>query len=378
MVLIGSMTTLSVMTSPPELTDDPHLLAPTTELHRQLQPHDPNAAIMRHDQLVNDIVSDAPFAHITKNIAVAGRGVRLEADATTDVWVLGKYAYTGTFSEPCGGEPNAGILIWDVHDPNKVSQSGFIPSPIGSRANDVKVASLNSGDILVHTNEPCDGGAGGFEIYNVDDPNNPVFMAHVQVDEINQITDSLFGGLKDNGVHNLWLFSQGDKDYVAAQSEGVFDGFQIFEITNPAAPVLISGWGAEEVFDPDVGDETEDVNRVLDAALWMLGGFGSSQNRFLHDFTITKDSNTAYLAHWDAGLIKLDISDITNPQLISVAIDPTSEDGEVNSHSVWPNADGTIVVEGEEDFSPFETQFTIATGPNAGSYASAEGSLPCP
>jgi hypothetical protein len=41
-----------------------------------------------------------------------------------------------------------------------------------------------------------------------------------------------------------------------------------------------------------------------------------------------------------------------------VALDPVngSLDGEVNSHSVWPNADGTIVVEGEEDFSVFEAE----------------------
>jgi hypothetical protein len=118
--------------------------------------------------------------------------------------------------------------------------------------------------------------------------------------------------------------------------------------------------------------------RNLDAAIWLTSGFGASQNRFLHDVTITPDGLTAYLANWDAGLVRLDISDVSNPQLVSVAIDPTSEDGEVNSHSVWPNATGTIVVEGEEDFSPFESQFTIDTGPNAGTYASSEGSITTP
>jgi hypothetical protein len=154
----------------------------------------------------------------------------------------------------------------------------------------------------------------------------------------------------------LWLFSQGTTDYVAAQSEGAFDGFRIFDITDPTSPSLVSGWGAEEIFDPGVGDETVDVNRVLNAALWLLDGFGASQNRFLHDFTITPDGNSAYLAHWDAGLVLLDISDPADPQVVSVALDPVngSLDGEVNSHSVWPSEDGTIVVEGEEDFSAWE------------------------
>jgi hypothetical protein len=36
------------------------------------------------------------------------------------------------------------------------------------------------------------------------------------------------------------------------------------------------------------------------------------------------------------------------------------------------------VIEGEEDFSPFETTFTIDTGPNAGSYPATEGSITTP
>ena len=331
--------------------------------------HDPSEDLADHDAATEGmVISDGPSANVNKNLAPSGRGVRLSDNSTTDVWTLGNYAYTGTFNNPCGGEEGGGIFIWDVHNHNKVTQAGFIPSPVGSRSNDVKAATMNSGDILVHSNEGCAGGPGGFEVWNVDDPTAPQFLAHVQVDEIAQITPLFFGGpgsLDDNGVHNLWLFTQGDKDYVAAQSEGVFDGFQIFDITDPTSPSLVSGWGAEEVFDPGVGDLTlaDDPTggRTLNAIFWMLGfpgfdGFGASQNRFLHDFTITPDGTKAYLAHWDAGLILLDISDPANPQLVSVALDPIngSLDGEVNSHSVWPNADGTIVVEGEEDFSIFE------------------------
>ena len=111
---------------------------------------DPNAAMIEHDAATAGIVSDAPFAKVTKNLAPAGRGERIEANATTDVWALGNYAYTGTFNEPCGGEANAGIFVWDVHNKNKVSKAGFIASPVGSRANDVRATSMNSGDILVH------------------------------------------------------------------------------------------------------------------------------------------------------------------------------------------------------------------------------------
>jgi hypothetical protein len=328
------------------------------------------ATLDAQDPSASDVISEGPFGKITKNLSLVGRGERNVEDATTDVFAHEGFAYTGTFNNPCGGDPEAGVWVWDVEDVEDPKFVTVIPSPTGSRSNDVKVASMSSGDILVHSNEACaTGGPGGFEIYNVDDPANPVHLASVRIDEIAEITPLFFapGALEDVGVHNLFLFQQGDRDLVAVQAEGIFDGFRLFDITDPTNPVQLSGWGAEEIFDPGIGDLTlaDDPTgaRTLDGVLWMLGitpfnGFGASQNRLLHDFTVTTDGNLAYLAHWDAGLILLDISDLRNPQPISTALDPVngSLDGEVNSHSVWPSEDGTIVVEGEEDFSVFESE----------------------
>ena len=294
---------------------------------------------------------------IIRDLELIGRGERNVADATTDVWVHKNYAYTGTFSSPCGGEPDAGIWVWNVRDKENPELETVILSPTGSRTNDVRVERLNSGDVLVHSNEPCNGGPGGFEIYNVRNPGQPELLASVRIDEINQLAGDLFGGVTDVGVHNLWLFKQGTKDYVAVTAEGVFDNFRIYEITDPTNPTLVSAWGAEELFDPGVGDETVDPDRVLNAVLDLLfGGYGASTNKFLHDVTIDDRGTMAYLSNWDAGLVLLDISDPADPQLVSVAIDPVngSLDGEVNSHSAWPSENGRIVVEGEEDFSAWE------------------------
>lgn len=312
-----------------------------------------------HDEPVGDSgLPDTLGATGSRTLDVVGRGIRNEQGVTTDVWAHDGYAYTGTFSTLCStGDNGSGVWIWDVHNVNKVSFVGVIDSAAGSKANDVRVAAMNSGDILVLSNESCAGGPGGFDIYNVDDPANPVFESRVQIDELNVISNSLFGGLTDVGVHNLWLFTDGANDYVAVTSEGAFDNFRVYDITDPSSPTLASSWGAEELFDPGVGEETADVGRVLAAALDLLSGFGASQNKFLHDVTITSDGNTAYLANWDAGLVALDISDPTvEPTVISVALDPASGslDGEVNSHSVWPSEDGSIVIEGEEDFSAWE------------------------
>jgi|GEM_PF-1716214 len=335
---------------------------------------DRSDSLAAHDAATADIGSSGPTAKNVKNVDQRGRGDRFDAGSTTDVWALGNYAYTGTFNSPCGGDPDAGVWIWDVRNPSKTKFVDIIQSPTGSRANDVKVASMNSGDILVHSNEACaSGGPGGFEIYNVDDPKNPVPMASVTINEsdLNAISPLFFapGSLDDVGVHNLFLFTQGSNDYVAAVAGTAFDNFMIYDITDPANPsaIPVGSWGAEELVpglpagvddysDLVLGDTDPTGSITLNALLDLFTGFGASQNKFLHDITISADGTQAYLANWDAGLVLLDISDVTDPQLVSVALDVAngSLDGEVNSHAVWPSEDGSIVVEGEEDFSAWE------------------------
>ena len=317
---------------------------------------DRSDSLASHDAATEGIVSSGPTAKTQKNVDQRGRGDRFNPGSTTDVWALGNYAYTGTFNSPCGGESGAGIWVWDIKNASNTKFVGVVPSETDDRTNDVKVAAMNSGDILVMSNEACGPtGDGGFEVYNVDDPKSPVKQASVTIDELNPISNALFGGIFDVGTHNLFLFTQGPNDYVGVVAETAFDTFMIFDITDPTNPTLASSWGAEEVFDPGVG-ASGDFGRTLDAAIWLISGVGASQNRFLHDITITADGTHAYLANWDAGLILLDISDVTNPQPVSVALDAAngSLDGEVNSHSVWPSEDGSIVVEGEEDFSAWE------------------------
>ena len=60
-----------------------------------------------------DVISGGPYSKVEKNLAVAGRGERLEANVTTDVWAHDGYAYTGTFSSDCSdgtAEDESGIL----------------------------------------------------------------------------------------------------------------------------------------------------------------------------------------------------------------------------------------------------------------------------
>jgi hypothetical protein len=330
------------------VTDDPTDVAEQEGLRGPHPAGDLGLPLINLDAAADGIISGGPSGNTTKNIDVRGTGVRDVAGATTDVWSLNGYAYTGTFQSPCG-TADAGVWVWDVSNPNKTEPVTVISSPAGSRSNDVKVASMNAGDIMVHSNESCGGGPGGFEVYNVDDPANPVLLASVRTDDVNAFVRANFG-FTDLGVHNLWLFSQGDNDYIGATVESEFGNFQIFDLANLGAGP-IGFWGAESISPAqspypsphpfeDYANLT-DFPTILDVDAYLFDGFGASTNRFLHDVTINADGTRAYLANWDAGLVLLDISDPTNPSVISVAIDPVggSLDGEVNSHAVWPSED---------------------------------------
>ena len=211
-----------------------------------------------------------------------GRGARRLAGATTDVWVHRGYAYLGTFNTPCGtGERDeAGVRVFDARLPTRVRAVGSLPSVAGSRVNDIKVMSGVQGDVLVHSNERCGRGSGGFEIYNVDDPREPVHLAHVQTDSVNaSLRDS---GDTDEGVHNLFLFSRDGHDYAAAQVSTTLGNFQIFDITDSQNVTRVGWFGPERLEWPEVDWETEADPELLEAAQnYMFSGYGAMANRIL-------------------------------------------------------------------------------------------------
>ncbi len=258
--------------------------------------------------------------------------------ANTDVWALGNYAYVGTFSSGVGGFcPGTGVKIVDVSDPTNPILVGNLASPPLTRANDVKVETVNTkafkGDLLVHTNEPCAGGGdGGVVLYDVSDPTSPSLLGSAYD------IDDFFNGphFEAFGVHNTWIFEQGNKAYlgvVANISPDLYD-FRILDISDPAAPMEVGRWSS--TVSPDAPPaETR----------------GTSRSLGLHDVTVEPDGNAtvAYLSYWDAGYILLDVSDPANPAFMGVTPWPASAEG--NAHAAWPARGGNILVTSDEDFS---------------------------
>lgn len=327
-----------------------------------------------------DVISGGPYSKVEKNLAVAGCGERLEANVTTDVWAHDGYAYTGTFSSDCSdgtAEDESGIWIWDVRNKTAPDKVGVIVSPVGTKTNDVKVMTNTAGDdILVFSNEICgEGGVGGVMVYDVTDPEDPVERSRIVVDDANAALRDAFS-VADVGVHNMYLWSRAGADYAGVSGEADFGNFQIFDITDPTAPLLVSTWGPENV---EFADELaafgltsfaegdldfwlgDGFGLLVEADGWLFAGYGASANRIMHDLFVNDDATKAYVNFWDAGMVLLDISDPAIPAYISTALDVESTDGEVNSHSVWTE-DDVVVVEGEEDFAPYENVLVTSAG----------------
>jgi hypothetical protein len=323
----------------------------------------------------------------------------------TDIWTWvgknnGLYAASGTWGtvlappEDCPSETDpptdsqSGIKILDASNPEKPEMVARMEGPPGSQTNDVKVMRLptNEGkrDLLVHSLEPCgveglfhqlpgspwtdfmdelfgtiDQAATGFRIYDVDDPENPQLLSQFTNDGL--------------GTHNLYPFSRGDRSFVAAvhnkvdflevENDFITGRLQIVEITNPRDPQLIGEWQLEDAEaeggPPEHDQVGEDGETVEERGLCQPRGTDSAFC-YNHDVWVSDDSNIAYLSFWDAGLILLDLSDLTDPRFIGQAQEHTQPNDtkgwlndEGNTHVAVPYQSGGrhLVMVGDEDFT---------------------------
>lgn len=285
----------------------------------------------------------------------------------TDVWSLGDYAYLGTFNTPC---ENTGVYIVDISDPANPHARGFISSRPGSRVNDVKAFSFDglasgfSGDILFHSNEDCSSHrnrVGGVSMYDVTKPGKAKLL-------VEGAGDTNHGALpRARQIHNIYAWQDGDRAYaVIVDDEETLD-VDILDITDPRNPVHIAETG------------------ITDPAWTGVNVDGFGDNAFLHDIW-ARETGTGWellLSYWDAGFIRLDVSDPSNPAIVAESDYPTPDplvlsrlgkalQPEGNAHAAaWSN-DGELILAGDEDFSPYRQSFEVTTGTIAGTYPAGE------
>ncbi len=241
------------------------------------------------------------------SLSVVGIGP-VEDRFTSDLWLYGAFAYTGTWgTRQVGIEANRGdrLYAWDISNPSAPVVTDSVEVSAGT-VNDVKIRS--DGTLAVLTREGSF--PNGITLLDTADPLHPV--------AISQFTERL-----EPGVHNAWI--EGDFVYVVSDGTNpdAGSGLNVVDVSDPANPSLVASF---------------------------FGGTPGFPLDFLHDVYVR--DGLAFLSHWDVGLVILDVGDGVAGGSPSSPVEVSriqTAGGQVHNAWYWP-ATGYVFV-GEEDFN---------------------------
>lgn len=324
----------------------------------------------RIQQLAPDGTHGDPSAHLPKskkNMKFIKR-VRLTdvEGGVADVNAHKGHAYVSKWSRTCRSEggTGAGISVVDVRKPWRAHEVAFIKSDANAYQTE-GVHALNlktrrfSGDVLMVSNEPCDGEdslGGGFSLYDISKPRKP----KVLVEQFGDMDLAEFTGNRPNAIHSAFVWNDRKKGraYVIASDNYEFEDVDIYDITNPRNPRHIAETGAD--FWPD--EAWENTAR----GDWFYN----------HDQWVKKIGNKWYAvtSYWDMGHVILDVTNPKDPQYVSKTmwdeIDPSGFDPEGEAHQATWSKNGKWLFGTDEDFSPYRTYYEQTSGDGAGEYLS--------
>ncbi len=298
-----------------------------------------------------------------------------------DVAVHKGYAYVNSWDSPTCDD--GGTFVVDIRNPANPTQVTFIPAQApyyhGEGAHVISVSTPQfTGDILAVNDEtygsnvaltdptcaPADKTGGGFDLYDVTDPANPVPLVQVAGDQSPEGSVVQDPGEVPKSYHSVFIWQDGAKAYLVASDNTELADVDIFDITDPTDPEFIK--------DLDLFDLPE-VDDIVDE-----GARGNAI--FHHDVVVKKVGGVQRMlvSYWDAGYVELDVDDPANPSFIvdSDFDDPDPLTGidppEGNAHQSEFTHDGQFFLAGDEDFAPFRLISEITQAPHAGlSFASA-------
>ena len=153
-----------------------------------------------------------------ETLAVAGGGHNVPGQYTSDLWVHGTHAYTGTWGGTKGRAGNA-VRIWRLGPSGAPQAAGAIEVAGISTVTDVQVSA--DGSLLIFSAEG--GPDAGLFLYALDDPEHPEPAGHAAV---------------ATGIHTATLADLGDRRYVFAARNPADPALLIYDVTDPTAPSL--------------------------------------------------------------------------------------------------------------------------------------------
>ena len=302
-----------------------------------------------------------------------------------DVGVWKGFAYLGKFrQDACGGpegskEPDGGVYVVDIRDPETPKKVTFLPvfqdSYVGEGVQTITLSTPKfNGDLLALNSESCGkNDKGGFTLYDVTNPYKATKLTENAGDANVSVNET---GKDANDIHSVFVWEDengtstdaDDRAYIVMTDDFELVDVDIFDITDPRHPFIVGE------FDLDARYPS-----IIDPTLGPASGF-------LHDMIVKEiDGHEIMLvSYWDSGYVLLNVDDPSNPTFIAdTDFGPedvlAAERGfpgrvpEGNGHEAEFTADNQYVVAADEDFGPYAvkgtntsdgTPFTMTSGSN--------------
>lgn len=305
--------------------------------------------------------ADGHLPATSSNVRVVGK-MNINQDfpgRVADVGVFGDFAYLGAFFEPdC---QKGGVYVFDIANPAAPKQVNFIRTGNNSYVGEgVQVVRIDTpqftGDVLALNNEVCGpvkppgdnnlSTVGGATLVDVSNPKTEKFLSK-GFGDFDPVGVS--GPTVAHQVHSVFIWDAGDKAYAVLVDDEEFADVDVFDISDPRAPVKVAEYDLAAMFPQILQAAPDNLTEV-----------------FLHDMIVkpVAGKQIMLLSYWDAGYVKLDVTDPANPLYLAdtdfTNPDPellesagVSSEPEGNGHQAEFTRDNKYVIAADEDFDAF-------------------------
>jgi hypothetical protein len=278
-----------------------------------------------------------------------------------DLSVYKDYAYLNSWSEPTCTK--GGVYVVDIRNPRKPKELDFIPALPGNyHGEGAHVISVDTksfkGDLLAVNNEFCTDTptvGGGFDLYNVTDPNNPKVLVQGAGDRGGEGQMSGGDGFA-NDYHSVFLWEDDGKIYLVGTDNIELHDVDIWNVTDPRRPKPVREYDMVEEFPQILEEPAPNGNNV-----------------FNHDMIVKViDGRDVLLdSYWDGGYLLIDIE---NPAKAGYIGDVDFNDSvktlglvnnnpqEGNAHQAEFSHNNKYFLAADEDFNPYRADKFLVDG----------------
>ncbi len=269
-----------------------------------------------------------------------------------DVVAYRATAFLGTWGRP-GFCPNTGIRMIDVADPEHPGSIGAFAEQAefpGTAAETLWVGPVDGpgfvGDLAVVALRLCDNNEPGrwrhafrgLAFYDITDLTIPVLLSTWNSGEHTQGSNTVSVAHRADGV----LLVATTVRQSLLHTDGELGDVRFLDVTDPTAPVELADWDSRRDARPVIGDYDEEEFHA-------------------HSVTLTGEGLSAWVSHWDGGMILLDLENATRPRFVAAV--GSAADGEGNRHSsFFDEATGLLIVNDEDLFPAESTDHTAGWG----------------